>query len=45
MQISQKFVPIDSKPELVQVMVWHRKGDKPSLEPMRIQFIDAYIRQ
>ena len=46
-QISLKYVPrspIDNKPELVQVMVWCRTGDKPLSEPMLIQFIDAYMR-
>ena len=46
-QISLKFVPkspIDNKPALVQVMAWHRTGDKPLPEPMMTQFIDAYIR-
>ena len=46
-QISLKFVPrspIDNKPALVQVMAWHRRGDKPLPEPMLTQYIDAYIR-
>ena len=36
-QISLKFVPkspIDNKPALVQVMAWHRTGDKPLPEPL-----------
>ena len=35
--ISLKFVPkgpIDNKPVLVQVMAWHRTGDKPLPELM-----------
>ena len=46
-KISLKFVlkgPIDNKPTLVQVMAWHRPGDKPLLEPMLTQFIDTYMR-
>ena len=35
--------PIDHMPALVQVMAWHRAGDKALSEPMRIQFTDAYI--
>ena len=45
-QISLKFVlkwPIDNKPALVQVMAWHRTGDKPLPELMLTQFIDAYM--
>ena len=36
-KISLKFVPkgpIDNKSTLVQVMAWHRAGDKPLLEPV-----------
>ena len=47
-QISLKFVPripIDNTPPLVQVMAWHRTGDKPLPEPIMTQFIDAYMRQ
>ena len=46
-QVSLKFVPsspIDSTPALVQLMVWHRTGDKPLPEPMMTQFNDAYMR-
>ena len=46
-QISLKLAsrgPIDNKPALVQVMVWHQTGDKPLPEPMVAQFTDAYIR-
>ena len=46
-QISTKFVPrrpVDNKPALVQVMSWHRIGDKPLPEPTMIQFNDAYMR-
>ena len=37
MEISLKVAlkgPIDKKLALVSVMVWHRLGDKPLLEPM-----------
>ena len=40
--ISLKFVrrsPIDNKPALVQVMTWHRTGDKPLPEPMLMMHI------
>ena len=46
-QISQKHVPrspIDSKAALVQVMAWHRTGDKPLSGPTVTQFFDAYAR-
>ena len=46
-RISLKFVPrspIDNKPALVQVMAWHRTGDKPLPEVMLAQFTDAYMR-
>ena len=46
-QISLKYVPrslIDNKPTLVQVMAWHRTGTKPLPDPMKTQFIDAYMR-
>ena len=46
-RFSLKFVPkgpIDNKSALVQVMAWHRTGDKPLSEPMRTQFIDVYMR-
>ena len=36
--------PIDNKSALVQVMDWHRTGDKPLPGPMMIQFIDAYMQ-
>ena len=45
--ISLNFVPkcpIGNKWALVQVMAWHRIGDKPLPEPMLIQFTDAYMR-
>ena len=29
-------VPIDNIPALVQIMVWHRPGDKPLSEPMMV---------
>ena len=46
-QISLKFVPrspIDNKSAWVQVMVWHRIGNKSLREPMVAQFTDAYMR-
>ena len=46
-QISLKLVtksPINNKPALVQVMAWHRTGDKPLPEPMLTQFTYAYMR-
>ena len=45
--ISLKFIPngpIDYKLALVQVMAWHRTGEKPLPESMLTQFTDAYIR-
>ena len=35
--------PINNMPALVQIMAWHRTGDKPLSEPMMSKFIDAYI--
>ena len=46
-QISLKLVPrgpIDNKPALVQVMAWHRIGDKPLPELMMTKFTDAHMR-
>ena len=43
-QLNLKFVPIspiDNKPALVQVMAWHRRGDKPLSEPVLTHFNDA----
>ena len=45
--ISLKFVPkgpIDYNSALVQVVAWHRTGEKPLPESMLTQFTDAYIR-
>ena len=45
--ISLKFVPrrpITNNPALVQVMAWHRAGDKPLPEPMLTQFTDANMQ-
>ena len=42
--ISPKFLPgspIDNKPALVQVMAWHRTGNKPLPELMLTKFTDA----
>ena len=39
-KISLKFVPsgpINNIPALVQIMVWHRSGDKPLSEPMMVR--------
>ena len=38
-EISLKFVPkrpINNIPALVQIMAWHRPGDKPLSEPMMV---------
>ena len=46
-KISLKFVPngaMDNKSAVVQVMSWHRKGDKPLPVPMLTQFTDAYVQ-
>ena len=46
-KISLKFIPkgpIDYKSALVQVVAWHRTGEKPLPESMLTQFTDAYIR-
>ena len=43
--ISLKFIPkgpIDYKSALVQVVAWHRTGEKPLPESMLTQFTDAY---
>ena len=45
--ISLKFVPkgpIDYNSALVQVVAWHRTGEKPLPESMLTRFTDAYIR-
>ena len=42
-KISLKFVSkgqIHNNPSLVQIMAWHRPGDKPLSEPMMAQFTD-----
>ena len=47
-EIPLKFVPkglIDNKPAFVQVMAWHRTGDKPLPGPMLTQFNNAYMRR
>ena len=36
-------VPIDYNPTLVQIMAWHRSGDKPSFKPMMISLL-AHLR-
>ena len=36
--------PMDNIPALVQIMAWHRIGDKPLSEPMLTRFTDAYMR-
>ena len=43
---SMKFVPtgpIDNNPALVQIMAWHRIGDKLLFEPMLTRFTDAAL--
>ena len=43
--ITLKFVPkgpIDYKSALVQVVAWHRSGEKPLPESVLTQFTDAY---
>ena len=45
-RISLKFAPwrpIDNKAALVQVMAWHRTGDKPLSEPMLTRLTDAHM--
>ena len=47
MEISLKFAPkgvIDKKSALVQVMAWHRTGDKPLPEAILTQLYDTYIQ-
>ena len=46
-KISQNFVtegPIDKNPALVQIMAWHRIGDKPLSEPWLTRLTDAYMQ-
>ena len=43
-RISLKFVPTDDKPVLVQVVAWHRTGDKPLPELLLTQITDEYMR-
>ena len=41
-KISLKFVPkdpINNIPALVQIMAWHRPGDKPLSEPMMVTLL------
>ena len=45
-QILLKFVPkyaVDNKSAMVQVMAWHRTGNKTLPETMLTQFTDAYM--
>ena len=45
-KISQKLVPkcpVYNKQALVQIMMWHQTGDKPSSEPMVAYFSDVYM--
>ena len=47
-EISLKTVPngpIYYKPALVQIMAWHRIGDKPFSEPMLTWFTDEYVQR
>ena len=44
-QISLKFVPnsqIDNNPVMIQLVAWHRTGDKPLSKTMMVLFTDAY---
>ena len=34
-------IPIESKSGLIQVMLWHRAGDKPLPAPMVTEFYDT----
>ena len=46
-QISLNFVskgPVDNELDLVQIMAWHRTGDKPLSEPMLTCFTDTYMQ-
>ena len=46
-KISLKFIPkspIKNIPALVQMMFWHRTGDKSLFEPMMAKFTGAYMR-
>ena len=46
-KISLKFVlkgPIDNNPAFVQIMAWHRIGNKPLLEQMLTLVTDAYMQ-
>ena len=45
-QISLKFVPkgkMDNKSALVQIMAWHRPGDKPLSEPVMLDYRCIYV--
>ena len=45
-KISLKFVPkgpINNIPALVQIMTWHRPGDKPLSEPMMVSLIHLLL--
>ena len=46
-QIPLKYIPrspVDNNLALVQVLAWHRTGNKPLPGPMMTHFIDAYMR-
>ena len=46
-RMSPKFLPkgpINNKSALVQVMAWHRSGDKHLFKPEVVEFTDAYVR-
>ena len=46
-EIPLKYVPwdlMDNNPAFVQIMAWHRKGDKTLSEPMMVKRPDAYMR-
>ena len=45
-KISLKFIrkgPIDIIPALVQIMAWHRPGDKPLSEPMMVTLLTPHF--
>ena len=35
--------PVNRKPELLQIMAWHRAGDKSISEAIMAYFTDAYV--
>ena len=43
LDVSQWFGPIHNMLTLVQIMAWHRSGDKPLSEQMMAKFTDTYV--